>query len=760
MLRVCRRASLTTALLLALTGLNISVGARAQTAAAAAEPSVIGDEIIVQARKRNENLQDVPIAVNAFSGDQMRALGIKQSGDIAQFTPNFTWNTEFGKASPQPTIRGVGSNGFMPNNVNPVAVYSDNVLIGPNIAQGFATFDVERVEVLKGPQGTLYGRNATAGLINFISVQPTIGDGVDGFGELTAGSFGTLNVEAALESDIGPNAAVRLSIARNKNKGVYRNLNLGGHNGETDDLAGRLQLLVEPLENVRILLNGHYGRSTPDIAPFKAVGTLCPPGVTRPTLGICAAGGGTDTANLFENYNGPGFERVKSVGGFANVQIDLGDLTLTSISSYDRATMRRLDDVDDLAIFQENDHFYDRFNTLSQEVRLSGKSQGLNWHIGGFYYNELYRGDYLADFVIGSAGNVKRIKTDSFAIFGQAEYELAAGLNVSGGLRWTHERKDVGYTTVDASGDLGTRFFGSIASSGIAIFNSATADNRKSFNNVSGRVSLDYHLADRNMIYASYGRGFKAGDVNGIALSTDPAALALQSRVTKPETLDAFEIGYKGSLADGNILIDSSAFCYIYSDQQQSILLPVPNATNPLPVATFANAAKSKIKGIEVQITWKPAATLRIVTSGGWVDAQYQDFILNPQETDPTQIIDFSGNRAPLTPQFSATAVVAKEFVFSNGGYVSLQANGRYQSTVYFQPTNEAGLKSRPQAIFGALISYSAPEKRWSLSLQAENILNGKYPVSGFNFDVPPVSSLHIKPNTPRILTARIRVAF
>lgn len=725
-----------------------------------ASGSSIGDEIVVYARKRDESLQEVPIAVSAFSGDQMKALGVRQSGDIAQFTPNFTWNTEFGKASPQPTIRGVGSNGFMPNNVNPVAVYSDNVLIGPNIAQGFATFDVERVEVLKGPQGTLYGRNATAGLINFISVQPTIGDGVSGFAELTGGSYRTLNTEAAIETDLGSNAALRLSFASNRNDGLYRNLNLGGRNGRTDDIAARGQLLIEPADGIRILLNGHYGDSTPDIAPFKAVGTICPPGVTVPTLGVCAAGGGTDTKNLFENFNGPGFEKVRSAGGFANVQIDLGSLTLTSISAYDHSTLRRLDDVDDLAVYQENDHFYDRFNTFSQEVRLSGKSTGLNWHIGAFYYNEKYDGDFLADFAVGSVGNVKRFKTNSYALFGQADLELTDKLNVSTGLRWTREKKSVDYQTIEGTGGLGTTFFGSVANSGISIFNTAAAQNEKTFNNISGRISLDYHISDRNMIYASYGRGFKAGDVNGLAFSTDPTTLAFQSRVTKPETLDAFEVGYKGTLADGKIIVDSSAFYYIYKDQQQSILLPVPGNPLPVPVTTFANAAKSNIKGVELQVTWKAAQTLRIVANGGWVDAKYKNFILNPEETDPSQVIDFSGNRAPLTPEFSATGIIAKDFVFSNGGYVSLQANGRYQSKVYFQPTNEPGLSSGDQVLFGALISYTAPEKGWTLALQAENLFNRKYAVSGFNFDVDPVRSLHIKPNTPRIITARLRIKF
>lgn len=718
------------------------------------------EEIVVTARKREESLQDIPISVTAFNGSQLQALGANESGDVAKFTPNFTWNTEFGRASPQPFIRGVGSNGFMPNNQNPVAVYSDNVVIGPNIAQGFAAFDIDRVEVLKGPQGTLYGRNATAGLINFISVKPEIGDGFSGFAQIEAGSFSTVNTEAAIEADLSETSAFRLSVATNKNNGLYDNLNLGGRSGTTDDVAARLQLRLQPNENLDILFNIHAGDSDPDVSPFKAVGTICPPGVNVPTLGVCRAGAGSDTTDLFEGFSGPTQETVETSGGFLNVDYSFGDLTLTSITAFENSELGRLDDVDDLAAFQENDHFADEFDSFSQELRLSGGNDTMNWHIGGFYYKEEYAGEFLADFVVGSVGNIKDIDTESYALFGQLNYQISDRVSATAGLRYTNEDKELSYLAFFGTGNLGPNFFNSVEASGISILSQATATNADSFTDLSGRFSLDYAVSDDLLVYGSYARGFKAGDVNGLAFATTGPELALQSRIVDPETLDAFELGFKGTFADGALRVNGALFYYIYKDQQQSILLPVPGAALPLPVTTFANAAESSIPGAELDIVWSPADSWLVIANFGYVDATYDEFIANPAETNPALINDFSGNRVPLTSEFEATLLISKDFVMGNGGVLTMQGNGRYQSDVFFQPTNEPGLSEDSQFVLGARIAYTPPTEKWELSLAAENLTDEQYFVSGFNFDVPGVNSLHVKTNTPRLITAKLRVNF
>jgi iron complex outermembrane receptor protein len=712
------------------------------------------EEVIVTARKKEESLQDIPIAVTAFTGNQLRILGANESGDVALYTPNFTWNTEFGRASPQPFLRGVGSNGFMPNNVNPIAVYSDHVLIGPNVAQGFAAFDIDRVEVLKGPQGTLYGRNSTGGLINFISVQPTIGDGTSGHGQVEAGSFDTFNTELAVEADLSDTVAARLSLASNRNTGLFDNENLGGNSGKTDDIAGRLQVLIEPSDRTSILLNGHFGLSDPDVAPFKAVGTICPPGVTVPNLDDCVAGGGADSTDLFTVNQGPTFEGVDTSGVFVKIEHDFGNnLTLNSITAYDTAKLKRLDDVDDLGVFQENDRFWDDFKTFSQELRLSGSADKIDWHVGAYYYNEEYDGEFIADFVSGSVGNIKEIDTESVSVFGQVEYDLSDRLGVSAGLRYTYESKDVDYFAFFGTGDIGTQVYDNLAQTGVTYFESASASNSETFNNVSGRLSLDYAVGEDLLVYASYSRGFKAGDVNGLAFSTTQSELAAQSTVTDPEVLDAFEIGFKGTFADGAVRLNGALFYYDYQDQQQSVLLPVPGFALPVPVTSFQNASESQIPGAELELTWEPAQEWLVIASVGWVDAEYDDFV----QSDTN---DFSGNRIPLTPEVEATVLVSKDFPMNNGGYFSVQANGRYQSDNFFQPTNEPGLSEDAQTVFGLRAAYMSPDDVWEFALNAKNITDKSYFVAGFNFDVPGVNSLHLKTNTPRLITGSVRVNF
>lgn len=714
--------------------------------------------VTVTARKTEENLQDVPIAVTAFSGEQLQALGANESGDVALYTPNFTWNTEFGRATPQPFLRGVGSNGFMPNNVNPIAVYSDHALIGPNVAQGFAAFDVDRVEVLKGPQGTLYGRNSTGGLINFISVKPTIGDGVSGFAQVETGDFGTFNTEVAAEADLGDMVAARLSFASNRNTGLFENPNLGENSGTTDDIAARLQVLIEPSDRLRVLINGHYGQADPDVSPFKAIGTICPAGVTIPNLRDCIAGGGADSTDLFVVNSGFTSEKVDSAGGLVNIEYDISDnLQLTSITAYDSAELNRVDDVDDLPVFQENDRFWDEFDTYSQELRLSGTGDRTNWHIGGYYYNEQYNGEFLGDFVAASVFNIKEITTESFSLFGQVDHDLTERLGLSVGLRYTNESKEIDVEAGLATGNLPQRIFGSLADTGATVLDSATATNDAAFDDISGRVSLDYKFSDDVMLYGSYARGFKAGDVNGLAFgldnatfAADSAALDVQSQITDPETLDAYEVGFKSTLARGNLRLNGAAFYYIYEDQQQSVLLPVPGLT--LPVTTFSNAAKSEIPGAELEAVWTPTDTWLLIANLGWVDAEYDEFISGSN--------DFSGNRMPLTSEYSATGLISKDFALGNGGYFNVQANARYQSEIFFQPTNDPVLASDEQTVFGARAAYSSPGDAWELSLNVDNLTDERYFVSGFDFNVPGVQSYHAKTNTPRLVTAKLRVNF
>ena len=722
--------------------LGLPETARAQGAQALLE------EITVTARRRDEALQDVPVAVTAFTGDQLTALGVKESGDIAALTPNFTWRTEFGRATPQPFLRGVGSNGFMPNNQNPIAVYVDDVLIGPNIAQGFASFDIERVEVLKGPQGTLYGRNATAGLISFISRKPVVGGGTEGFVRLEVGDYGTFNSEAAIEFDMGETAAARIAATTNKNDGFYDNLNLGGQSGRIDDVAARVQLLFQPNENLDILVNGHFGDASPDVAPFKAIGTICPPGVTVPNLNDCTAGAGKDSPDLFEVFSGPTIEEVETAGGFFRLAYRFDEYELTSISAFENSELRRMDDVDDLAAFQEYDHFDDEFDTFSQEIRLSGGGVGSTWQVGAFYYNEDYEGEIFADFVVGAVSNHKEIETRSLGLYGQVDVDLTDRSGITFGLRYTNEEKDVDYSAFFSTGNLDANFYGGDVRNNPDITILDRQDNvltGRDFDNISGRLSYNFRATDTTLLYLSYARGFKAGDVNGVAFSTGSREeLAVQASVTEPEILDAFEIGLKSDFE--TVRFNAAIFHYDYQDVAQSILQPVPGF--PVPVTSFQNAASSKIPGAEVDVIWGASENFTLLANLGYVDAEYDEYP------------GFEGNRVPLTADFEGNLMGIYDIDFSGGGALRLQADVQYVGEIFFQPSNEPALSEDAQTVWNAAITYLSANERWDFRVFAKNLTDEQYFISGFNFDVPGIDSLHAKPNLPRYVGASFQYRF
>ena len=507
------------------------------------------EEVIVTSRKVTESMQDVPIAVSAFSASLMNDLGMSESADIALFTPNFTWHTEFGRASPQPYMRGIGTNNFAPINNGPIAVYQDNVFIGPNIAQGFSTFDVERVEVLKGPQGTLYGRNSTGGLINFISQKPIVGGGLQGYVSGEVGSFDTRNLEGALGFDLGDTAAARISFLQAKNDGAFDNVNpeSNGEAGAIDDIALRAQLMFEPTDALAILTNVHYGKAEPDTAPFKNIGLQDPDGPnadplypffpdTCPNPGLGSGctdlySGFVDNADIYKTTKADDEEVVETLGAFLQIDYDINDLlSLHSLTSYDEAEIERWDDVDDGSIGVENDYYADEFEWFSQELRLSGVGDDSNWHVGAYYYNETAEGVQIwTNPIFGNGeGNEHEVETTSYALFGQYGFNINDSWRFTGGLRWTYEEKDVqlynGFMPLidnpgnDGDGSLYS-FEELMSKGGIDEGHGVTVGHANSadWDEVTGRLSLDYSTENGNLIYFSLSRGFKGGDVNGAA---------------------------------------------------------------------------------------------------------------------------------------------------------------------------------------------------------------------------------------------------
>lgn len=760
----------------------VAVGAQAALIPAAAALEI--EEVVVTARKRAESLQEVPITVSAFSDEMIKNLGVAEAGDIALFTPNFTWHTEFGRATPQPYLRGIGTNNFMPINNGPIAIYQDNVFIGPNPAQGFATFDLERVEVLKGPQGTLYGRNSTGGLVNFISKKPEIGGGHQGFLTAEVGSFNTTNLEGAYGFDISDTAAGRIAFTRNLNQGAVDNKNPASDDDKTgsiDDYAVRAQFLFEPNADLSLLLNTHYGRANPDTAPFKNIGvgdltdpqpdgyggiyfpSPCPnPGLGNPNCGEVYTGF-IDDPDLHTTTKQDDFEDVETMGAFVQIEYAINEnLSLTSLTAYDQAEMKRLDDVDDAIINYEVDHYYADFDFWSQELRLSGTSDSAKWHLGLYYYSEEAQQITSFDLPIffTGIGNRIDIDTETYAVFGQYDFDVTDKLSLGVGLRWTYEEKDVtqfdGFNTA-LDGGMITSIYDSdsdipVGATGFVPGTTGAEDTDE----ITGRLSASYQVSDDAMVYASLSRGFKGGDIGGAttlpffdatraATPVEQAQFAAQTQLVEPEILDAAEIGFKSDWLDGNLRVNGALFYYIYKDQQQTILTEDPTGALPF-LTTLENAGRSEMPGAELEIIYTPTDNWYIQANAGYVDAEYEEFVRGAGE-------DFSGHQISLTPKQQFSALVRYDWPLASGAVIAIQTDLAYQSSTFFQPQNDATLvgsvlQEGGYTVWGGRVSYTSADAKWNVALYGKNLGDKEFLVSGF--EVPNYAAA--KPGAERYL--------
>ena len=716
------------------------------------------EEIVVTARKREESIQDIPISITAFSDSKMKALQIDDSSDIAFYTPNFTWNSEFGKTSPQVYLRGIGSNNFMANNTGPVAVYQDNVYHGPNVTHAFAAFDLDRVEVLKGPQGTLYGRNSTGGLVNFISRKPTLDGDHGGEFSLELGDYETVKISGAADIPFSEKLAGRLAFAVNRNEGFWDNNNPASgvkHSGRIEDYSARAQLLFQPNDALNVLFNFHMSIATPDTEPFKAIGTSCPPGVTpflsKSTGSRCPDFFGVrDTADVFETFGGDDQEDVDAYGGFVQIEYDTDLFLVTSLTAFDTVEHRRYDDADGSANLQFHGHFLDEFDYFSQELRISGSGEKLKWHAGVYYYNESYDGLTLFDFFDifpPIAGGVdKTFDTESYAVFGHADYRINEKLTFSAGLRWTYEEKTIDkFDSIAYNATGRALFIDSLASlTGIntPIISDIRTDRKKDFNELTWRFSLDYALSEDILLFASVSKGFKGGEINGFPGATEP------TNIINPEILEAVEAGLKSTLFNGSVVLNAAVFYYDYQDQQVSTF--TDQGGNP--VAVLDNATSSELWGIDADVSWAPNDQLYISGAIGYVDANYGEFF-SPSAGE------LSNNRIAFTPELEATLLARYVWYMANGSELSLQGDIQYTGEIYFQPTNVAHLHEDAYTLFNASIRYNLPGDKWSFTVFGKNLTEKEYFTSGYDLG-PPFFPSQIKAGYPRYVGVKIDYTF
>ena len=725
------------------------------------------EEVIVTAQKREESMQEIGVSVTAFSGDLARELGFTRSVDIAAHTPSLNIGTPVGEGNnPSITLRGVGLNDFNDNNEGPVALYRDDVYVGNMAGQTFQLFDIERIEVLRGPQGTLYGRNATGGLLHYIANKPT--EEFDLSAHLTAASESQIKFEGAVGGALADTVQVRLAAATNQHDGYVDN-RIGRDPNEADSRAIRGLVNIDLSSDSSLLLNVHYGKSDPLAAAYQHEATI-------PDLGgVDVWGyGDADDENFAGEYDRTGVLDIETSGASAAFEWSVGSVEFTSITAVDSVEKAHAEDTDMGPIRGIVPDFRANYDQFTQEFRLTGETDRMSYVAGLYFFDSDVQGDYLLEVDYfggflnflnslpeaegGFEGGLALVgapygdadllgflnydvdydqNTQSSAIFGQIDYSLSDSLFLTAGLRYISEEKDYVYTNVvgPRSGVL-LDFFQVVGvidpvSQYVYDYSPGGADviagntNTIESENVSGKLGLEWEFSERAMAFANYSRGFKSGGFNAGFMDVDMQAARDIFGVTTQyddETLDSFEIGIKLIFADGRARFNAAAFAYDYKDFQ---------ALTFFGISQFIVNTDADVNGAELELVASP--------TDGW----YLNFGMSLLDTEIAEVRNLNtgelltGTKMVLAPELSFNGLARYSWDVGRGS-LSVQADFNHQDDHYFDVVNQPIALEDAYTVWNARLGYEfGADRKWELAIWGKNLTSEEYRTYTFDFTGP-----------------------
>ena len=634
-------------------------------------------EVVVTAQKRSENVQNIPIAVTAVTGEDLRKQGVVDILALQNVAPGVQVST--GVLGPQINIRGITSTNSTEVGDPAVAFHVDGVYDGRPRAASGTFYDVERIEVLRGPQGTLYGRNATAGSVNVITNKPKQTFEVSA--SVETGNFGLVSTTGVLNVPIAPWVAFRAAVQTYKHDGYTENAPSPNAN-DADIKSGRVHLLLTPSDAISILLSADIFRNT---------------GVGLQLVPIPFTG----NPDRFPIDNTAGNPRTdqKQNGGSATVNWTLGPGTLTYIGAY------RNDELDPngpsstspvpaaVALYQDQQ---------SHELRMTGDTAGLKWLGGAFYYDEhqtvnvaVPSGPILLGFIQNP------VKAASKAAFTQETYSLRPDLRVTGGLRYSKDTK---------SRTGGVYVNGALVSPNLA------ADE---WSAVNYRLALDWDVSPTSLLYSSITTGYKAG---GYMDGLPPNAYG-------PEHLTAYEVGSKNRLIDNRLQLNLAAYYYDYKDYQVSYTgLLFPEDPNSPVITRTTNARKAVNYGTEGEVLFVLTGHDRVNATISWLHATYED--LHLQFIDLFGRTDYSGNRMVGAPEFSANLGYEHTWLLGVAGDLTARGQMQFIGNEELDYHNFALTHQGGFATFNANLTYRSQDERWNVELWGRNLSNKTYLVS------------------------------
>lgn len=613
----------------------------AQEAATTEKKEASLEQITVTAQKRTQSIQEVPISVATLSGEKFESLfsGGEDILALAVRVPGLYAESSNGRVAPRFYIRGLGNTDFDLAASQPVSIIMDEVVMENVVLKSFPLFDVQQVEVLRGPQGTLFGRNTTAGIIKFDTVKPT--QDLEGYAKAGFGSYGTMNFEGAISGGLTDELSARLSLLSQERDDYIDNAFTGENDaiGGYDEKAYRLQLLWEPSADFSALLNVHGRELEGTASIFRA-------NVFDKGSNELNANYDRETVYYDGDLQGDGIDNnpqeYDGFGASLKLEYDMDEVTFTSISALETADGSSLGDVDGgfnladgtsgpgfipfSAVTQDN---LDDLEQYTQEFRLSSNSRdALNWQVGAFYYDASFNVTSI-DGYFGATTVFHDNQT--WAVFGQTSYQVNEKLNVTGGIRYTHDSKSlvVGDQNVDGfalvTGDALIQDYDDID----------VDDGQTSF-----ELSANYRVTDDMSLFARYANGFRAQTIQGRDVAFEGAP-----SVADAETISSFEVGIKSDLFDDSLRLNAAAFYYTVDDMQFSAIGGGNNFT------ALVNADKGEAYGFEVDAQWLATDELTFTAGYSYNHTEIKDDTLTVSPCGTNPVFGSTGNCTVTDPR-------------------------------------------------------------------------------------------------------------
>jgi iron complex outermembrane receptor protein len=682
------------------------------------------EQINVVAQKREQSVQEVGIAITALTGDQMEALGFDNAQEVAAMAPGVQTVQPNGEANYSIGIRGVTNSDFTTNVESPVALYVDEVYISQMSGAGFSLFDLERVEILRGPQGTLFGRNATGGLVHFLTRKPTFYP--DGYAKLTLGDYNQIKLEGAYGNQLTENLATRLSVNINKADGYVKNRYTGDKLNNADDKTVRLQFLYTPTENLEALINLRYGEQDIDTGFFENVSSIRAGELTPDEMNPVLEYIDNDGDVYAGDYDDPGFNKLETKGASATLKWDINDdMRFVSITDTSKVERTYFEDSDASPVSLFNLFLTTDADQFTQEFRLEGTVDDMHW-VTGAYYMDLDISDAngaVTDPLIGGGGttaegsegglyNPYTSKTKSTSVFAQIEYPLRDDLSLIAGLRWIKDKRDFSYSDavvefIDPSSKIG---FDSKDNMVIQAVLGEYSDSREDTETAS-RLQLNWFPTKDILTYVSWNRGVKGGGYNApiFPLSApndyDDATLSYD-----PEQLDAYEIGIKNELGEyGRVNI--AAYYYDYKNYQ---------VFNIIGLDTFTiNSPDASSKGAEIEYQASLGDHWDVLFGAAYNDAK-------------AELADGTIQTPVQSPKWNVNGLLRYTLPLSSGS-LSFQGDFVYRDDVKFALIDAETVMQEAYTLYNASVTYTSADDKWQIRAFVDNLTDEEYMVQAFD---------------------------